>query len=160
MTRFRTAARRGATAVESAVVLPVVFLLVIGLIVGGLSVFRYIQSACLAREGARWASVRGGGYQRDTDLPSPTRQQIVEQAVLPFAAGIDPADVDVRVQWIDRGTGTAADWDASGKDVYSVNAAGEVVTNAVRVTVRCRLLAGLFGDGAACESVCETPMTN
>lgn len=152
--------RRGAAAVETAILLPLVCLLTIGLIAGGIGVFRYIQVACLSREGARWASTRGGGYQRDTDQPSPTRQQVIDQAVLPFAAGIDPALLDVQVEWIDRATGTAHDWDAAGKDVATANAAGQLVTNSVRVTVTCRWTLGVFGDVATFQSACEVPMSN
>lgn len=159
MTTRRTA-RRGATAVESAVVLSVVFLLAIGLTVGGIGVFRYIQVAGLAREGARWTSVRGGGYQRDTNLPSPTAQQIAEQGIYPYGAGIDPAALVVRVEWVDRASNTATDWDAAPKDVRSITPAGETVTNAVRVTVTCQWLPGPLGNVTAFSSVCETPMSN
>ena len=53
------------------------------LIVGGLGVFHYQQTACLAQEAARWASVRGGDYQKDTDQASPTTQQILQQVTEP-----------------------------------------------------------------------------
>lgn len=152
--------RRGAAAVESAVVLPLVFLLAIGLIVGGVGVFRHIQVACLAREGARWASVRGSGYSGDTRQPSPTSQQIAEQGVYPFAAGIDPSSLTVQVEWVDRATNAAVPWDDSTKDVQSVTVSGEMITNAVRVTVTCRWLPGPLGDVTAFRSVCETPMSN
>src|SRR5262245_10878340 len=54
--------RRGHTLVEAALVYPIVIILTVGLIVAGLGVFRYHQVAALAREGARWASVRGKEY--------------------------------------------------------------------------------------------------
>jgi len=152
--------RRGATAVESAIVLPLVFLLARGLSVGGMGVFRHIQTACLAREGARWASVRGSGYQRDANQSSPTAQQIAEQGVHPYAAGIDPTSLAVQVEWVDRATNTASDWDTSGKDVSSVTTSGEMVTNAVRVTVTCQWLPGPLGNVTAFRSVCERPMSN
>jgi hypothetical protein len=50
------------SAVESAVVYPVTFLLIIGTVVVGLGVFRYQQLQSLAREGARFASVRGPDF--------------------------------------------------------------------------------------------------
>ena len=55
-------ARRGAAMVEAAVVYPVTLLLLIGTIVLGLGIFRYEQVQSLAREGARYASVRGPDY--------------------------------------------------------------------------------------------------
>ena len=68
--------------------LPVYLLLLLSLIVGGLGVFHYQQTACLAQEAARWASVRGSDYQKDTNQPSPTTQQILQQ-VTPLAVGMD-----------------------------------------------------------------------
>ena len=46
----------------------------------------------------------------------------------------------------------------SEKDVRSVTASGEYVTNAVRVTVTYRWSPGLFGDPLVVRGVCETPM--
>jgi hypothetical protein len=51
--------------VESAVVYPVAFLLMLGVIVGGMGIFRYQEVSHLAREAARWASTHGAQYQRD-----------------------------------------------------------------------------------------------
>lgn len=59
------AARNGATAVEFAVVASATFLILLGLVVGGLGVFRYQEVAHLAREGTRYASTHGGQYQLD-----------------------------------------------------------------------------------------------
>jgi Flp pilus assembly protein TadG len=55
----RKSRRRGGTVVECAVIYPLTFLLIIGLMVGGFGVFRYQEVASVAREGARWASVHG-----------------------------------------------------------------------------------------------------
>ena len=57
----RRPVRRGAAVVEMAVVAPLVVLFLFGLIVTGLGVFRYNQTAYLAREAARYASVRFPG---------------------------------------------------------------------------------------------------
>src|SRR6516225_4484419 len=66
MTLIRPGCRRsGTTIVESAIVYPVLLLLLIGLMVGGLGVFDYEQVAYAAREAARFASVHAGQYQRD-----------------------------------------------------------------------------------------------
>ena len=59
MMRGNTCRRRGAAAVEFAAVAPVLILLLFGTVVGGLGIFRYHQVATLAREAARYASVRG-----------------------------------------------------------------------------------------------------
>lgn len=57
--------RRGTTAVEAAIVFPLTFLLLLGLAVGSLGVFRYQEVAALAREGARYASTHGAQYRKD-----------------------------------------------------------------------------------------------
>jgi hypothetical protein len=61
---------RGATLVESAIVLSVTLLVLLGLIVGGLGVSRYQAVADLAREATRWASVHGGQYHQDHANPN------------------------------------------------------------------------------------------
>ena len=60
MLRRNSPPRSGGTLVEMAVILPVVFLLIFGLIVGGIGIFHYQEVARLAREGARWAAVHAG----------------------------------------------------------------------------------------------------
>src|SRR5579872_6328777 len=59
--------RRGAYAVEFAIVSQILFLFIFAHIMGGLAVFDYIQTVNLAREGARWASVHGGQYNMDVN---------------------------------------------------------------------------------------------
>jgi len=152
--------RHAAVAVEAALVYPVMIFLFLGLIIGGVGVFRYQQVACLSREAARWASVRGEDYQRTTDLPFPTQQQIYDQAVLPMAAGMDPALVTVQVEWVDQSTGTAYAWDAASKSVLSINSSGEYVTNTVRVTVSYQWTPNFLGIGTRyMRSISEIPMS-
>lgn len=68
----RTSRRRGSALVESAVVYPVTFLLILGLVVGGMGVFRYQEVAALARAGARYGSTHGNQYRKDAGLPTGT----------------------------------------------------------------------------------------
>jgi Flp pilus assembly protein TadG len=152
--------RRAAMAVEAAVVYPVVVIVFLGLIVGGIGVFRYQQVACQAREAARWASVRGGNWSRETNQTSPTKQQILQQAVLPLAAGMDPSKITIQVQWINQATGAAVDWDSAGKDVGSMTAGQDYVTNTIRVTITYQWSPNLFLVGAInLTSTCEIPMS-
>lgn len=160
MTTQRRSRHGGAAAVETAVVLPVLFLVIIGIIVGGFGVFRYQQVAFLAREAARWASVRGSFYQRDTNQNSPTQQQIVDNAVTPFVTGMDPTAVGIQVQWVDKGANTTAGWDGSKKDVRTLTAAGNYVNSAVRVTVSYQWVPEFFWNPQTLQSVCEIPMSN
>jgi Flp pilus assembly protein TadG len=152
--------RRAAMMVEAAVVYPVVLFLFLTLILGGMAVFRYQLVACQARDGARWASVRGADWAAATNQNSPTKQQILDQAVLPLGAGMDPNKLALQVQWVDQATGTAVDWDSAGKDVLSMTAAGKAVTNTVRVTVTYQFGPNLFLVGAiTLTSTCEIPMS-
>jgi Flp pilus assembly protein TadG len=151
--------RRGAVLVESAVVYPLLFLLLFGLIVGGLGVFRYQQVACQAREAARYACVHGAGWQKETRQACPTAAQLRQDVVLPLAAGMDPAKLTVQVEWIDEITGAAADWDQAGKWPTGTTQDGDRVTNRVRVTVTYAWWPEAFLAGPInLKSVSEVPM--
>jgi Flp pilus assembly protein TadG len=157
--RSRPGRRYGAVLVESAVVYPLLFLLLFGLIVGGLGVFRYQQVACQAREAARYACVHGADWQRETKQPCPTVAQIREDVVLPLAAGMDPSKLTVKLEWIDEITGTACDWDQASKWPAGTTQDRQRVSNRVRVTVTYEwwpevLLAGPVN----LKSVSEVPM--
>jgi Flp pilus assembly protein TadG len=158
--RLRTrTARRGAVILESAVVYPLLFLLLLGLIVGGLGVFRYQQVACQAREATRFASVHGGRWQKDTGGTSPTQDQILQQVVLPLAAGMDPNKLSLQVQWIDETKGATVSWNQAGKWPTGMSPAGNSVTNRVRATVTYQWWPEVFLTGPInLRSVSEVPM--
>src|SRR5262249_20810347 len=61
--------QRAAVLVESAIIYPAVFLLLLGLAVGGAGIFRYQEVASLAREAARYASTHGANSRNDAGLP-------------------------------------------------------------------------------------------
>jgi Flp pilus assembly protein TadG len=113
--------RGGATVVECAIIYPAAMLLVMGLIVGGLGIFRYQQMAHLAREGARYAAVRGGHYQSETGQTSPNQQAIRDYIVsqssaLDASASALTVEVYLNVTSVD-GSGnpvvTPVAWDSS-----------------------------------------------
>jgi Flp pilus assembly protein TadG len=81
--------RSGATAVECAFIYPILYLLVLGLLVGAGGIFRYSQLASLAREGARYASVHGGQYAQEMNVTVPTPDQIFNNVIAPMAVGFD-----------------------------------------------------------------------
>src|SRR5262245_22131719 len=93
--------RSGATAVECAFVYPVVFLLVLGLLVGAAGVFRYSQLASLSREAARYASVHGAQYAQEMKVTAPTPDDIYNNAVLPMAAGLDTSQLKYSITYND-----------------------------------------------------------
>ena len=152
--------RRGATTVEAAFAFTVLFTCLFTLVVGGLGVFRYFQVDCLARESARYLSVRGKNYATDTKNPSPTEQQTFNQVVMPLAAGMNPKMLTVQVDWIDRRTDSATPWDSAPRSVVSYTSSGAPVTDHVRVTVSYQwfpeaILAGPY----FLRSVTEVPMS-
>ena len=89
----------GATTVEFAICCPIVFFFVFATIVGGLGVFRYQQTAELAREAARWASVHGGQYPEETGNPAATAQDIYTNAIQPAAATLNLSKLSYQVTW-------------------------------------------------------------
>lgn len=69
--------------VEAAILYPVFLLLLLGILVTTLGMFRHSQLSSLSWEAARWASVRGRDHQnhgpdytRDQTLPRPTDEDI------------------------------------------------------------------------------------
>ncbi|WP_020474685.1 TadE/TadG family type IV pilus assembly protein [Zavarzinella formosa] len=155
----RSGDRTAAITVEGAIVIPVFLLLLLVIVVGGTGIFQYEQVACQSREAARWASVRGGDYQRETSLASPTANDILQQVVLPLAANMDPSHLTLTVEWVNGATGAATSWDSSSKAVKSTTVSGDYVTNKVRVTVQCLWTPAVMFGPLTFKSVCEFPMS-
>jgi Flp pilus assembly protein TadG len=117
----RRVSRRGAAAVEAAIVLPVFLLIVLGVIDLGAAVFRYNTLSQAARHGARQAMVHGdlalagwnggpwtgtandpsGGKMIDVRLDSPSTpvEQAAVDAVRPMLVNCPPSQTWVRVTW-------------------------------------------------------------
>jgi Flp pilus assembly protein TadG len=100
----RSAARQGATVVEFAVVAPVTFLILLGLVVGGLGVFRYQEVAHLAREATRYASCHGGDYQFDgmpakTGVPAVFSNADIQAYLSGKTFALDPTKLTVNISW-------------------------------------------------------------
>ena len=91
--------RRGTTTVEFAIACPIVFFVVLATIVGGQGVFFYQATASMAREGARWASVRGSQYAEETRRPAATAATIYANAIAPGAVGLNLAKLSYAVSW-------------------------------------------------------------
>ena len=93
--RRRTRNRRGAGLVEFAIVAPVLFMMLMGTVIGAVGVFQYQQVAQLAREGSRWASVHGAGYaafKGTTTLT--TASNVYTNAIQPYAVGLNRTNVN------------------------------------------------------------------
>lgn len=91
--------RHGTTIVEFAFVGPMFLLFLIGLIVGGLGVFRYHQVTALAHEAARYASVHGREYARITGQPKATSETLLREIIKPRASGLDPTQLTCEFAW-------------------------------------------------------------
>jgi Flp pilus assembly protein TadG len=85
--------------VECALVYPVVFLLVLGLLVGAAGIFRYSQLASLAREGARYASTHGAQYAKENRVTAPTDADIFNNVIAPMGASFDPTQLSYAITW-------------------------------------------------------------
>jgi Flp pilus assembly protein TadG len=105
---MRRQRRTGAALVETAVVYPVLFLIVLGIIMLGIGVFRYQQVAHAAREGARWAAVHGYKYSQETKNPAATPDDVYENAIKPQLSGAKESLTTYSVTW-----------DQSNKQSYS-----------------------------------------
>jgi Flp pilus assembly protein TadG len=152
--------RHAALLIEAAFVYPLLIFLILMIIIGGMGVFRYQQVACQAREAARWAGVRGSDWHKETGQAYPTKNDILQQAVLPMAVGMSTNNITLQVLWIDQVTGQVVDWDAAPKHPLSVNASNQGVTNRVRVTVTYQWTPSLFLVGSInLQSTCEIPMS-
>jgi len=116
--------RPAATAVEAAIILPLTFFLVLGLMIGGMGIFRYQEMAHIARETARYAAVHGGQYAKQNataikagTLPTVDKAYLVNYAKS-LAVSLDTGqlNVDVNTTVITPGASSASttetvDWD-------------------------------------------------
>jgi Flp pilus assembly protein TadG len=148
MSRNTTSRRRGATVVEFAAVAPVLVLIVFGLVVGGLGIFRYHQVASLSREAARYASVRGMDYSRETGNPAATQSSIHQNIVLAYAAGLDKTKLSSTVTW------------NSSNAPKNVTQTMVVTTNIVTVKVSYTWVPEAIFGGITLTSTSKMPMSH
>jgi hypothetical protein len=147
LTVHRGARRPGAHLVECAFVFSLTFLLLCGLVVCALGVFRYQQTAYLAREAARYAAVHAGTYQQENaaaiaagTLPDVTSDYLTTNIVQARSSNLDKSQLQVTVTfntpqgsfgWDDTAN-NGKRWPASA---VTVNDTTYQDTNTVSVTV-------------------------
>jgi Flp pilus assembly protein TadG len=86
--------------VEAALVLPLTLLILLGMFIGGLGVFRYQEVAFLAREGSRYASVHGSQYAKEVSgATAATPQDIYDNAIAPRIVCLDLSQLTYSVTW-------------------------------------------------------------
>ena len=139
---LRRRPRRGTVLVEAALVYPVVFMVILGILMLSIAVFRYQQVAHIAREASRWASVHGARYAKETGNPAATPADVYNNAILPQAAGMHGANLGYSVSW-----STSNEQTHTGTYVDPVTTETKVVAvfNTVSVTVTYTFNTGLFG---------------
>jgi hypothetical protein len=97
--------RHAATTVECAFILPITFLLLLGLVVGAMGVFRYQEVSTLARDAARYGSTHGYQYRKDAGLPIGTssdwQTDIYNNAIQPNMIDLDSSRLTYQVNWPD-----------------------------------------------------------
>ena len=93
-----SARRSGAALVEAAFVLPVLLFLLYVLFCGAIMVLTVDQVDAAAREGARWASVRGTSYQFNTKLPPATADDVAAY-VKTQGVTLDTAKMTTTTTW-------------------------------------------------------------
>ena len=116
--------RSGAASLEAAIVLPASFVLTLGLIIGGLAIFRFQQVCHFAREAARFASVHGGQYAQEnaTAIAAGTLPKVDKAYLVNYiksrAAGLDTSQITVTVTMTvmkpgatSAGSTESVDWD-------------------------------------------------
>jgi Flp pilus assembly protein TadG len=143
--------RPGATLVECAFVYPVLFLLVLGLLVGAASMFRYSQLASLSREAARYAAVHGGQYAQEMKVTAPTPADIYNNVVLPMAVGFDTSQLNYAVTY------NTSNWPYH--TVLDNNNNVVPIQNAVTVTLTYQWVPERFLGGVTMSSTSVMPMS-
>jgi len=162
----RPARRRGAAAVEFAIVAPLVLFLVLGQILGGLGVSRYQEVAHLAREGARYASTHGGKYEREglareTGVPAIANSSELKSYLTEKTALLDSDRLQVDVAWTAPAVLTPANMPTYvDTDSSQVPPAQKVIQNYVIVTVTYPWSPAFFRIGSiTLTSTSQMPMS-
>jgi Flp pilus assembly protein TadG len=138
MLRRKQQQRRGSTLLESALVYPVLFLIVLGIIFLGIAVFRYQQVSHISREASRWAAVHGALYKQEQGRPSlTTASDVYTNSIQAQAVSMQLSGLVYSVEWNDT----------TQRRSRSVTVNGVVASraNTVTVTVTYTWNTGLFG---------------
>ena len=149
--------RAGTILVESAVIYPVLFLVVLAVVLLGVGVFRYQQVSHISREAARWASVHANKYAEENGTTAATPQDVYNNAIKPHAAGMQIEGITYSVTWNADAQGNPDKDPTRTIVVYDpITGLNKPVAqyNTVTVTVTYTWNTGLFGSiPVSCTSV-------
>lgn len=159
--------RRGAHVVECAIVYPVVMLLLIGIMVFAWEVFRYQQLAWLAREGARYASVRGWDYSQDTTANESTSRKAFN---INGYSAVSTTDVETYLKslaepYLANKISVATTWNTTNATYQETSDNGQARVNTVSVqvtytwTLDAGLLRNIIGVSVPMSSTSVMPMS-
>ncbi len=142
--------RSGVTTVECALIYPGVLLLLLGILIGGWGVFRYQELSSLARRAARYAAVHGAQWAADMKKTPLTAKDIYDQAVAPYAVGLESSRVTYSVTY-----------NTNSQATHSVVSSGQVylVQNTVTVTINYKWLPEAFLSEMTLSSTSVVPMS-
>lgn len=150
--RLQPHSRPAATVVEFAVIGPVILLLLLGLLIGGLGIFRYQQVARLARDASRWASVHGSDYALATKNSPATATDIYNQVIVPNATGMDLSKLSQpTVTWSTNNSPYHVATTTSGQQ--------QNVANTVTVTITYKWIPEAFLGGITLSSTSVSVMS-
>lgn len=150
--RLNRMTRPAATTVEAAIIYPLVFLFVIGMIVGANGIFVYQQTAHLARVATRYASVHGANWAKDSGYPAATSQDIYNNAIVPQMAGLNPSLLTYNVVYTKNNQPASTVVDSSGNLV--------TMQNTVSVTISYAWAPIAYFTKGTITSTATMPMSN
>jgi Flp pilus assembly protein TadG len=149
--RLKRKSRHAASLVEYAVIAPLMLLVILGLVIGALGVFRYQEVAALARESSRWASVHGAQYANDTGNPAATPKDVFVNVIAVRSVGLDQSKLGYSVTWnTDNGLYHST----------TVNGNPMTVANTVKVTITYNWISEGYFGGVTLTSTSESVMAN
>jgi Flp pilus assembly protein TadG len=137
--------RRGTILVEAALVYPILMLLILAILMLSMVVFRHHQVSHIARDAARWASVRGAKYASDTGMPAATATEVYKNAILPQAVSMDVSALSYAVTW-------------NSSNTQTTTTAGVTTANTVSVQISYVYNTGIFGSFTL-KSTAVVPMS-
>jgi Flp pilus assembly protein TadG len=148
--RLHAKKRTAVTTVECAIVFPLTFLLLMGIVVGGSGMFRYQEMAHLARTAARYAATHGASWARETGNTPVTPTDIYNATVVPGAVALDLSKLTYSVTY------------NTSSDVYhTITVNGQVVGvyNTVSVTLTYQWIPESYLGGISLSSTSVMPMS-
>lgn len=148
--RLQAKRRHGTTMVEFGIVFPVIFLLLLGLVIGASGMFRYQETAHLARTAARYAATHGTQWAKDTGNTAPTPTDIYNNVIVPNSVMLDQSRISYSITY-----------NTSNQPAHETIVNNQVVpvTNLVTVTVTYLWIPEAFLGGITISSTSVMPMS-